>query len=106
LFRHSKVIHSTACYLNKHGQLCTINVQAGAPYCPSDFWVLQFLRTYADCIVTTGKILRKEPDAFDTSMIRSMGFNPSIYFEHKDRHQKNVAILTNSLSENLLTAGN
>lgn len=26
LFRKTKVIHSTACYLNKHSQLCTINI--------------------------------------------------------------------------------
>ena len=54
MFRNSRVIHSTSCYLNKTGQLFTINLQAGAPYCPLDFWVLQFLRTYSDCIVTTG----------------------------------------------------
>ena len=69
LFRHSKVIHSTACYMNRHGQLFTINLERGAPHSPDDFWMLQFLRTYSDCIVTTGKILRKEPDAFDPSVI-------------------------------------
>ena len=93
-FRHTKVIHSTACYVNKNGQLFTINLQAGAPYCPQDFFALQFLRTYSDCIVTTGKILRKEPDCFDTSVIRTMGLDPRIYFE-KDG-VKPVAILTNS----------
>lgn len=102
LFRHSKVIHSQAVYLNKSGQLCTINVQAGAPYCPKDHWVLQFLRTYSDCIVTTGSILRKEPNAFDNSLITSMDFDPHVFFERP----KPLAVMTNSLSENLLETGN
>lgn len=25
-FRHSKVVHSMACYLNKNGQLCSIDI--------------------------------------------------------------------------------
>ena len=104
-FRHTKVIHSTACYANKNGQLFTINLQAGAPYCPSDFFLLQFLRTYSDCIVTTGQILRKEPDCFDTSVIGTIGLKPRVYFE-KDG-VKPVAIMTNSqIGENLPEVGN
>lgn len=105
LLRKSKIIHSTACYRNKNDQLFTINLQAGAPYCPNDFFILQFLRTYADCIVTTGRILRREPEAFDVSMIRTMGLDPHIYFEKNN--VKPVAVLTNSqINENLLEVGN
>ena len=67
-----------------------------------DFWVLQFLRTYSDCIVTTGKILRKEPDAFDTKMLKPFEFDPNVYFEQP----KPLAVLTNTLNTNLMEAGN
>lgn len=60
--------------------------------------MLQFLRTYADCIVTTGKTLRNEPEAFDTSLIKSMDFDPLVYFAKP----KPLAILTNTLNANLL----
>lgn len=102
LFRHTKVIHSTACLLGSRGELFTVNLQAGAPGCPADLWVLQFLRTYVDCIVTTGKILRTEPAAFDTSVIKSVGLDPRVYFENP----KPVAVMTNTVSEALLRAGN
>lgn len=70
--------------------------------CPADFWMLQFLRTFSDCIVTTGKILRKEPDCFEPRVIKAMGFDPKIYFEK----EKPVAILTNTLNANLMEVGN
>ena len=53
-FSKSKIIHSTACYMNKHEQLFTINISDEAPRCKNDFWMLHFLRAYSDCIVTTG----------------------------------------------------
>ena len=77
-------------------------MQAGAPYCPVDFWILQFLRTYSDCIITTGKILRKEPDAFDTKVLKAFELNPEVYFENS----KPLAILTNTLNKNLMEVGN
>jgi len=64
--------------------------------------MLQFLRTYADCIVTTGKILRKEHECFDPKLIKTFDFDSKIYFEKP----KPVAILTNTLNENLMEVGN
>ena len=64
--------------------------------------MLQFLRTYSDCIVTTGQILRKEPEAFDPRAVKTMGFDPKIYFEKP----KPVAVLTNTLNANLMQVGN
>ena len=46
--------------------------------------------------------MRKEPDCFKTSIITSMGFDPKIYFEKP----KPLAILSNSISENLMQVGN
>ena len=75
IFTNSKVIHSTACYINNDDHMFTINIQEGAPFCQKDLWMLQFLRTYADCIVTTGKILRSEPACFDPRVPMSLGFD-------------------------------
>ncbi len=95
VFNKSKVIHSTACYLNKDDQLLTINVgEKGAPRCLSDLWVLNFLRCYSDCIITTGQILRKEPHAFNPKVVEMLGFDPNVYF----KKPKPVAIMTNTLN--------
>ena len=80
----------------------SINVQPGSPSNLHDFWVLHFLRTYADCIVTTGMNLRKEPNAFNPNAITQLGFDPKVFF----KTPKPVAILTNSLSSNLVATGN
>ena len=49
--------------------------------------------------------MRKEPEAFDISVIRTMGLDPKVYFE-KDG-VKPVAILTNSqITDNLPQIGN
>jgi len=67
IFARSKVIHSTAVYMNKSDQLFTINVgEPGSPHCREDLWLLHFLRCYSDCIITTGAILRKERDTFNS----------------------------------------
>jgi len=63
-FQHSKVIHSHLCYL-KDKKLHQIRNQATSFKCPEDWWALNFLRTYSDVLVTTGRILRDEPDAFE-----------------------------------------
>ena len=34
LFQKTKVVHSMACYMNRDEHLFSINIQAGAPYCP------------------------------------------------------------------------
>lgn len=75
----------------------TINIQEGAPRCRDDFWMLHFLRTYADCIITTGQILRKEPRAFLSQAHKMLGFDPKVAFSSP----KPVAILTNTLNHNL-----
>ncbi len=96
-FARSKVIHSIACYLNKNDQLFTINVgEQGSPRCKEDLWLLHFLRCYSDCIVTTGQILRKEPDAFRAVVPQMLGFDPKLYF----KKPKPVCILTNTLNKN------
>ena len=97
-FSRSKVIHSTAVYMNKSDQLYTINVgESGSPRCKEDFWLLNFLRCYSDCIVTTGAILRKEPEAFNPNIPSMLGFDKNVYFKNK---QKPLCILTNTLNKN------
>lgn len=61
-----------------------------------------FLRTFADCILTTGAILRKEPDCFNPASIKQIGFDPKVFFEKP----KPVAVMTNQISENLMRVGN
>lgn len=106
--------------------------------------MLHFLRTYADCSITTGKILRDEPTAFDDRVLKAMDLPIEVYFdqvrkvpmtreekvllakEKKPRPSslvdhlnpmvkpekkplpppcKPVAIMTNSLPDNLLETG-
>ena len=64
-FGRAKVIHSQAVWQNqKDGKLYSININENSPKCKHDFWTLNFMRPYADCILTTGKILRDEPLCF------------------------------------------
>ena len=60
--------------------------------------MLHFLRTYSDCILTTGSILRKEPGAYEPSLVEQMGFDLQVFFDKP----KPLAIMTNQLSENLI----
>lgn len=69
-----------------------------SPRCLDDFWVLNFLRCYSDCIVTTGQILRDEPYAFDPSLAEKLKLPKAVYF----KDQKTVCVLTNKLSNNIL----
>jgi hypothetical protein len=46
--------------------------------------------------VTTGQILRKEPDAFRDVVPQMLGFDPKLYF----KKPKPVCILTNTLNKN------
>jgi len=98
VFNKSKVIHSTAVWMNPRDQnLYQININDESPKCAQDFWVLNFLRTYADCIITTGNILRKEPQAFDPRLLKPLKLPPNIYFgKQKDGTYKGkpLAILT------------
>lgn len=73
LFGQAKVIHCTAVWQNPRDNIFyQINLNEHAPKCHQDFWVLNFLRTYADCIVTTGSILRKEPLAFYPGILKAL----------------------------------
>ena len=55
---------------------------------------MQFLRTYCDCVVTTGKILRKEKMAFHPDIPEMLKLPKKVYFK---KGGKPVAILTNNL---------
>jgi hypothetical protein len=81
LFSHSKVVHSTACYLSNDNRLLTLKIQEGAPFCKEDLFLLHFLRTYADVTITTGKILRDEPHAFDDRVTQTLGLPLEVYFD-------------------------
>lgn len=49
-------------YVNDKDEFFCLNIgEESTPKCAADLWVLNFLRCYSDCIVTTGQILRKEP---------------------------------------------
>jgi hypothetical protein len=43
--------------------------------------MLHFLRTYADCVITTGKILRDEPLAFEPRITAQLGLPLEVYFD-------------------------
>ena len=81
LFSHSKVVHSTACYLSDDNQMFTLKIQDGVPICKQDLFLLNFLLTYADVTITTGKILRDEPNAFDERVIQALGLPLDVYFD-------------------------
>lgn len=95
VFTRSKVIHSTSCYLNEKDQLFTINIGKNSPKCLADLWVLNFLRCYSDCILTTGQILRQEPLAFHPEQPKALGFDPKVFFEKP----KPVCVMTNTLNK-------
>ena len=79
-----------------------MNINENSPKCAQDLFALNFLRTYADCILTTGMILRKEPDAFEPTLPLKLGFPQEVYFNTKgDVKGKPIAILTKDISLNL-----
>lgn len=82
LFGSAKVIHCAAVWQNPNdNNLYSININDESPKCKEDFWTLNFLRTYADCIVTTGSILRKEPMAFYPGILKPLQLPYNIYFD-------------------------
>ena len=98
-FGRSKVIHSAAVWLNPgSGKLYSMNINELTPRCREDFWTLNFLRTYADCILTTGQILRKEPNAFHPDIPEKLGLPKDIYYK---KGGKPLAIMTRGLQSNL-----
>ena len=103
LFARAKVTHTMAVYqrVSDERYFC-IEQKPGAPCSLDDLWLLYFLRTFSDCIITTGKILRDEPEAFNPAPIHKFKIKPNVFFEKS----KPVAILSNSLSENILEHGN
>lgn len=56
------VIHVTAVGRVESGGLDVIAIGPGAPTSATDFFLLNLCRARADAIVTTGRILRSEPD--------------------------------------------
>jgi len=44
-------------------------------------FLLHFLRTYADVSITSGKILRDEPTAFDDRVTQALGLPLEVYFD-------------------------
>ena len=103
-FARAKVIHSAAVWVNPNdAKLYSININENSPKCKQDFWMLNFLRTYSDCIVTTGNILRKEPLAFHPEVPKQLGLPVETYFK---KGGKPIAILTGNLEKNLWTSTN
>ena len=101
MFGRAKVIHSAAVWENPNdGKLYSININDQAPKWRHDYWTLNFMRTYADCIVTTGKILRKEKMAFHPDIPDMLGLPRDVYFKKRKSGTyagKPVAILTQNL---------
>ena len=108
MFGRAKTIHSAAVWENtRDGKLYSININGHSPQFKEDFWTLQFLRTYCDCIITTGKILRAEPMAFNPDVLQMLKLPKAAYFkENKKRYgkltgNKPVAILTKDINKNI-----
>ena len=79
-----------------------MNINEHTPKCAHDLFSLNFLRTYADCILTTGMILRKEPDAFEPTLPLQLGFPQEVYYRTNNAVKgKPIAILTKDVRLNL-----
>lgn len=70
-FKKTKVIHSMSTVLIDN-DLYSIKIGPKSPKSKDDFWALNFLRAFSDCILTTGKILRSEPDAFHPAILQEV----------------------------------
>ncbi len=55
------VLHGTSLWNAGAGMLTTLAINEHSPSCHHDFFALNYLRASADAIITTGKILRCEP---------------------------------------------
>ena len=97
LLKDSQIIHSVVCYVDG-SQLRVVKTEhPKAPRCAADFWMLNYLRCYTDCIMTTGAILRLEQSCFDKNLPQILGFDPQVYFQKP----KPLCVMTNRL-ENLM----
>ncbi len=56
------VLHVAAVWRDPEGRLPTLRIEAGAPRSATDRFVLGLARARADAVLTTGRILREEPD--------------------------------------------
>jgi len=61
-FEKEGVIHPTACVRKADGAYCALRIEPRTPKSPHDLFALFFQRARADVIVSTGAILRAEPD--------------------------------------------
>lgn len=55
------VLHATAVWASPDGRWITLQQSGWAPSCPTDQWVLDATRAWAEVVVTTGANLRAEP---------------------------------------------
>lgn len=56
------IVHVTAVWDGGAGLLFTLDINSETPPCHHDFFLLNLCRARADAIVTTGQILRREPE--------------------------------------------
>lgn len=70
-FDNTKVIHSHSTCLH-NGNLYQINNHIESPKCYEDMWAFNFLRSFAETIVTSGKILRLEQKPFDSETVEKL----------------------------------
>jgi hypothetical protein len=83
-FGQAKIIHSASVWQNpRDGKLYSININEQSPKSKHDFWMLNFLRCYTDCVLTTGKILRNEPLCFHPDVPGRLGLPNEVYFRQK-----------------------
>ena len=74
VFGRSKIIHQATVWQNyKDDQLYQINMNQNTPPCRKTFFTLNFLRTYADCIITTDSLLKSDPMAFHPGIPKTLG---------------------------------
>ena len=59
-------------------------INESSPKCKEDWWSVNFVRTYSDCILTSGKILRNEPNSYHPDIPASLGFPTDIYFNEQN----------------------
>ncbi|CDW72777.1 UNKNOWN [Stylonychia lemnae] len=106
LLDSTKVMHSHAVVL-KDSKLNQIVFGApGAPCCSLDLYFFNLLRIRAQCMITSGKIVRNDPYAFNTDFhLKKNGLDEDDFFNYLDeQHQqmstKPLAIITRTLKTN------
>ena len=52
------------------------------------FFHLKFLRTYADCILTTDSLLRTDPMAFHPGIAKTLGLPQKVFYNYDVKTDK------------------